>query len=168
MGAAARVRDNGERARGLSEEMLKFAEHLSELLAEEFAAALKEERDAGSDLRDRKVLRARTFERHIDIDADVLRISGFGPLIDENGNYLGEEADGDETAGEPALVRGPEVRELLNALNTGHQGGCGTVHANSATDVVARVEALGALAGLSREAVQAQLCLLYTSPSPRD
>ncbi len=54
-------------------------------------------------------------------------------------------------------VRGPEVRELLNALNTGHQGGCGTVHANSATDVVARVEALGALAGLSREAVQAQL-----------
>ena len=54
-------------------------------------------------------------------------------------------------------VRGAEVRELLAALNTGHEGGCGTVHANSPSDVVARFEALGALAGLSREAVQAQL-----------
>jgi pilus assembly protein CpaF len=54
-------------------------------------------------------------------------------------------------------VRGAEVRELLAALNTGHDGGGGTVHANSAADVVPRFEALGALAGLSREAVQAQL-----------
>lgn len=54
-------------------------------------------------------------------------------------------------------VRGAEVRDLLNALNTGHEGGCGTVHANGAADVVARVEALGALAGLSRDAVHAQL-----------
>src|SRR5206468_8579736 len=29
-------------------------------------------------------------------------------------------------------VRGAEVRELLGALNTGHEGGCGTVHANRA------------------------------------
>ena len=49
------------------------------------------------------------------------------------------------------------MRELLAALNTGHEGGCGTVHANSPSDVVARFEALGALAGLSRDAVQAQL-----------
>jgi pilus assembly protein CpaF len=54
-------------------------------------------------------------------------------------------------------ARGPEVRELLTALNTGHEGGCGTVHANSAADVVARFEALGALAGLSLSAVHAQL-----------
>lgn len=55
-------------------------------------------------------------------------------------------------------VRGAEVRELLSALNTGHDGGGGgTVHANSPADVVARFEALGALAGLGREAVQAQL-----------
>jgi pilus assembly protein CpaF len=54
-------------------------------------------------------------------------------------------------------VRGAEVRELLAALNTGHDGGGGTVHANSAADVVPRFEALGALAGLGREAVQAQL-----------
>lgn len=51
-------------------------------------------------------------------------------------------------------VRGPEVVDLLTAFNTGHEGGCGTVHANSAADVVPRLEALGALGGLSREAVQ--------------
>lgn len=54
-------------------------------------------------------------------------------------------------------VRGAEVRELLAALNTGHDGGCGTVHANAPGDVVARFEALGALAGLPATAVHAQL-----------
>lgn len=54
-------------------------------------------------------------------------------------------------------ARGAEVRELLAALNTGHEGGCGTVHANSAADVVARFEALGALAGMTPAAVHAQL-----------
>lgn len=54
-------------------------------------------------------------------------------------------------------VRGAEVVDLLSALNTGHEGGCGTVHANSAADVPARLEALGALAGLNREALHSQL-----------
>jgi len=54
-------------------------------------------------------------------------------------------------------VRGAEVREMLAALNTGHEGGCGTLHANTASDVVARFEALGALAGLAPPAVHAQL-----------
>lgn len=54
-------------------------------------------------------------------------------------------------------VRGPEVRELLSALNTGHEGGCGTLHANAIGDVVARFEALGALAGLTPEATRTQL-----------
>ena len=54
-------------------------------------------------------------------------------------------------------VRGAEVVDLLAALNTGHEGGCGTLHANSATDVPARIEALGVAAGLSREAVHSQL-----------
>lgn len=54
-------------------------------------------------------------------------------------------------------VRGPEVRELLAALNTGHEGGCGTVHANASADVVSRFEALGALAGLGPPAVHAQV-----------
>ncbi|WP_308215098.1 TadA family conjugal transfer-associated ATPase [Okibacterium sp. HSC-33S16] len=52
--------------------------------------------------------------------------------------------------------RGAEVRELLAALNTGHDGGAGTLHANSLVDVPARVEALGALAGMTPDAVARQ------------
>jgi pilus assembly protein CpaF len=54
-------------------------------------------------------------------------------------------------------VRGAEVVELLAALNTGHDGGCGTLHANAAAAVPARVEALALAAGLGREAVHSQL-----------
>ena len=54
-------------------------------------------------------------------------------------------------------VRGAEVREMLAALNTGHEGGCGTLHANAPGDVPRRFDALGALAGLPREAIQTQL-----------
>jgi pilus assembly protein CpaF len=54
-------------------------------------------------------------------------------------------------------VRGAEVVDLLAALNTGHEGGCGTLHANSAADVPARLEALAAIAGLGREALHSQL-----------
>jgi pilus assembly protein CpaF len=54
-------------------------------------------------------------------------------------------------------VRGAEVSELLAALNTGHEGGCGTVHANAAADVPARLEALGSAAGLDRLALHSQL-----------
>jgi pilus assembly protein CpaF len=53
-------------------------------------------------------------------------------------------------------VRGAEVTELLAALNTGHEG-CGTVHANAAVDVPARLEALGTAAGLDRAALHSQL-----------
>lgn len=53
--------------------------------------------------------------------------------------------------------RGGELRELLQALNTGHEGGCGTVHANAAADVPARLEALGALGGLDRAALASQV-----------
>lgn len=53
-------------------------------------------------------------------------------------------------------VRGAEVVDLLAALNTGHEGGCGTIHANSARDVPARVEALALAAGLGRDAVHSQ------------
>ncbi|RWZ68451.1 TadA family conjugal transfer-associated ATPase [Labedella populi] len=52
--------------------------------------------------------------------------------------------------------RGSEVRELLAALNTGHDGGAGTLHANSLDDVPARLEALGALAGMSPTALARQ------------
>ncbi|MEU0239738.1 TadA family conjugal transfer-associated ATPase [Nocardiopsis sp. NPDC006198] len=54
-------------------------------------------------------------------------------------------------------ARGPEIVSLLGALNTGHEGGAGTLHANGAGDVPARVEALGCGAGLDRAAVHSQL-----------
>lgn len=54
-------------------------------------------------------------------------------------------------------VRGAEVCELLSALNTGHEGGAGTLHANSPGEVPARMEALAALGGLDRPALHSQL-----------
>lgn len=52
--------------------------------------------------------------------------------------------------------RGAEVTDLLAAMNTGHEGGCGTVHANSAGAVPARIEALALAAGLPRAAAHSQ------------
>ena len=52
--------------------------------------------------------------------------------------------------------RGSEIRDMLGALNTGHEGGACTVHANSLSDVPARLESLGALAGMSSEAIARQ------------
>lgn len=54
-------------------------------------------------------------------------------------------------------VRGAELCDLLMAFNTGHEGGCGTVHANSAADVPARLAALGALGGWTPDALRAQI-----------
>ncbi len=54
-------------------------------------------------------------------------------------------------------VRGAEVVDLLAALNTGHDGGAGTVHANKPAEVPARLEALAALGGLDRFALHSQL-----------
>jgi pilus assembly protein CpaF len=54
-------------------------------------------------------------------------------------------------------VRGAEVVDLLAALNTGHDGGAGTVHANSPAEVPARLEALGAVGGLDCAALHSQL-----------
>ena len=54
-------------------------------------------------------------------------------------------------------IRGREVVDLLAALNTGHDGGAGTLHANSLFEVPARMEALAALGGLDRAALHSQL-----------
>jgi len=54
-------------------------------------------------------------------------------------------------------VRGGEIVDLLAALNTGHEGGCATVHANAPQDVPARIESLALAAGLDRAAVHAQI-----------
>lgn len=54
-------------------------------------------------------------------------------------------------------IRGAEVVDLLAALNTGHEGGAGTIHANSLMEIPARMEALAALGGLDRAALHSQL-----------
>ena len=45
-------------------------------------------------------------------------------------------------------VRGPEALDMLQALNTGHDGSLGTVHANSPEDALRRVETLALMAGV--------------------
>ena len=50
----------------------------------------------------------------------------------------------------------PKCGKLLAAMNTGHSGGGGTIHANTAADVPARLTALGALAGMGQDAVRLQ------------
>lgn len=67
--------------------------------------------------------------------------------------------------------RGEEIRELLTALNTGHDGGAGTLHASGLRDVPARLEALGALAdmdavALARQAVSAFTLVLHLERTP--
>ena len=57
--------------------------------------------------------------------------------------------------------RGAEIVDLLAALNTGHTGGGATVHANGIDDVAARLEALGALGGLGRDALSAQAAAAF-------
>lgn len=51
-------------------------------------------------------------------------------------------------------ARGPEVVDLLTALNVGSEGGMTTLHANSAADLPARLAALAALAGMAPEALE--------------
>ena len=54
-------------------------------------------------------------------------------------------------------VRGAEVIDWLSALNTGHSGSAGTIHANSIQEIISRFESLGLMAGLSKEAIHSQL-----------
>ena len=54
-------------------------------------------------------------------------------------------------------VRGAEVIDWLSALNTGHTGSAGTIHANSIHKVIIRFESLGLMARLSKEAIHSQL-----------
>ncbi len=56
-------------------------------------------------------------------------------------------------------VRGPEALDLLQALNTGHDGSLSTVHANSPEDALRRLETLALMAdvGLPHAAVREQV-----------
>jgi pilus assembly protein CpaF len=44
-------------------------------------------------------------------------------------------------------VRGPEAFDMLQAMNTGHEGSLTTVHANSPRDALARIENMVLMAG---------------------
>ncbi|WP_068083320.1 CpaF family protein [Polycladidibacter stylochi] len=46
-------------------------------------------------------------------------------------------------------VRGPEVFDLLQAMNTGHDGSMGTIHSNSPRECLKRMEAMIAMGGFS-------------------
>ena len=52
-------------------------------------------------------------------------------------------------------VRGPELLTLLNALNTGHRGAGGTIHANDARAVATRITTIGLQSGWQARAVAA-------------
>jgi pilus assembly protein CpaF len=45
-------------------------------------------------------------------------------------------------------VRGGEALDMLQAMNTGHDGSLSTVHANSATDMLSRLETMVLMAGV--------------------
>jgi pilus assembly protein CpaF len=57
-------------------------------------------------------------------------------------------------------VRGAEVLDMLQAMNTGHDGSLSTVHANSPRDALARVETMVLMAGydLPVRAIRQQVC----------
>ncbi|MDF2369827.1 MAG: CpaF family protein [Rhizobiaceae bacterium] len=46
-------------------------------------------------------------------------------------------------------VRGPEVFDLLQAMNTGHDGSMGTIHSNSPRECLSRMESMIAMGGFS-------------------
>jgi pilus assembly protein CpaF len=56
-------------------------------------------------------------------------------------------------------VRGPETLDMLQAMNTGHEGSLTTIHANSPRDALARLETLVMTAGveLPHRAIREQI-----------
>ncbi|MBN8521919.1 MAG: CpaF family protein [Alphaproteobacteria bacterium] len=56
-------------------------------------------------------------------------------------------------------VRGPEAFDLLQAMNTGHDGSMGTVHANNPREAISRMENMIAMGGLNlpQQAVKEQI-----------
>lgn len=93
-------------------------------------------------------------------------------LVERRANIEGSGAIGMPTLVREALrmrpdrvvlgeCRGPEVRDVLTAFNTGHRGGFATLHANSPQDAPARLIALGALAGMDQRTVEVQATIAF-------
>ena len=57
-------------------------------------------------------------------------------------------------------VRGPEAFDLLQAMNTGHQGSMGTLHANSPRDAISRIVSMVVMGGfrLPYHIIQQMIC----------
>ena len=71
-------------------------------------------------------------------------------------------------------VRGPEAFDLLQAMNTGHDGSMGTVHANSPREALGRVENMIAMGGFNfpikavREQISSAVHLIVQCQRLRD
>jgi pilus assembly protein CpaF len=61
-------------------------------------------------------------------------------------------------------VRGPEALDMLQAMNTGHEGSLATIHSNSPRDALARLENMVGMAGvnLTARATRQQICAAVT------
>ncbi|WP_299438043.1 CpaF family protein [uncultured Rhodospira sp.] len=71
-------------------------------------------------------------------------------------------------------VRGPEAFDLLQAMNTGHDGSMGTVHANNPREAISRLENMVAMGGFSlppkatREQISSAISLIVQASRLRD
>ena len=71
-------------------------------------------------------------------------------------------------------VRGPEVFDLLQAMNTGHDGSMGTIHANSPRECLSRMESMIAMGGYSlpaktvREMISGSIDVIIQAARLRD
>jgi pilus assembly protein CpaF len=61
-------------------------------------------------------------------------------------------------------VRGPEALDMLQAMNTGHEGSLATIHSNTPRDALARLENMVSMAGvaLTPRAIRQQICSAVT------
>jgi pilus assembly protein CpaF len=71
-------------------------------------------------------------------------------------------------------VRGPEAFDLLQAMNTGHDGSMGTLHANSPREALSRLESMITMAGFAlpsktiREMIVASIDVIVQTQRLRD
>jgi pilus assembly protein CpaF len=71
-------------------------------------------------------------------------------------------------------VRGPEAFDLLQAMNTGHDGSMGTLHANSPREALSRLESMITMGGFSlpsrtiREIIVGSLDIVVQAARLRD
>jgi pilus assembly protein CpaF len=71
-------------------------------------------------------------------------------------------------------VRGPEAFDLLQAMNTGHDGSMGTLHANSPREALSRIESMITMGGYNlptktiREMISGSIDVIIQAARLRD